>query len=395
MAAKSHARRIVLAALTLLFALSCTRMPTGPRTQVTVHGTILGPSGEPVPFAWVIFFPEESVLRDSALDTFARTGDDGTYSLKLLPGDYEMHIDPVVHQEWLGYSSSIRVSEEHDQFDYAFHGHLVTGRLLDPEGTVVTRGGVFVQIHSPHPSQASAAIQQGTFSLLLPSGTYTFSAEARDPAFPSRTLPNVPVDSDTTFDLELTGIPIQGTVTGPDGAPFPEARVEIYPRRVSTDDAGAYRIYADPGVQAIRCFPPPDRHEVLWRTVARNVAAPITLDFDLRGVTWSGTVRYAGTLEPAAYQYVEALTLAPDNRFAWWQTGSSGEFTMVLERDRTYDLDVRSPYSHDTDPPEYLIRLHASADTTFDIVIPPPAPQGLVSGKIESNADRNRPSANR
>ena len=106
--------------------------------------------------------------------------------------------------------------------------------------------------------------------------------------------------------------------------------------------------------------------------MARNLTGPTTIDFDLRGIVWSGTVRFAGSLEPAEGRYVEALTPAPDNRVAWWRVGPAGDFKVILEANRIYDLHVRSPYSGDLDPPEYAARFRATADTTFDILIPPP-----------------------
>lgn len=368
-----YARLLILMGLSL--ALSCTRMPTAPRTGIVVHGTITGPSGE-AEDAWIVFVPQESVLQDSTSESYTRSGSDGTYSLPLLPGDYELRIASASHGEWLGYTNLVRVSGEHDRFDYAFHGHRVTGRLIDPTGVLVTEGRVSARIESPHPSYASAGIEQGTFSLLLPSGSYDLTGEVADyySGIPSRTITGIPIQSDTTFDLELTGVPVQGTVTGPDGAPMPLAEVEIWPKRVLTNDSGGYRIFAEPGVHAIRCFPPDGQNEILWRTVARNVTGPTTVDFDLRGIVWSGTVRFVGSLEPAERRYVEALTLPPDNRYAWWQVGPAGDFKVILEANRTYDLHVRSPYAGDLDPPEYAARFRATADTTFDILIPPPPP---------------------
>lgn len=365
-----YARLLILMGLSV--ALSCTRMPTAPRTGVLVHGTITGPAGEPVERTLIAFTPQEEVLQDSTFD-YTQTGPDGTYSMPLLPGEYELRIVPFGHP-WLGYTNLVRVSNENDRFDYAFHGHQVTGRLLDPAGGVVTNGWVSARIEAPHPSSAVAHIEQGTFSLLLPSGSYALTGEVAGyfSGIPSRTISGVPIQSDTTFDVLLTGVPVQGSVTGPDGAPMPLAEVEIWPQRVLTNDAGAYRIFAEPGVHAIRCFPPEDRSEVLWRTVARNLTGPTTIDFDLRGIVWSGTVRFAGSLEPAEGHYVEALTLAPDNRVAWWRVGPAGDFKVILEANRIYDLHVRSPYSGDLDPPEYAARFRATADTTFDILIPPP-----------------------
>jgi len=362
----------LLALLGVLMVLSCTRMPTGPRTEVVVHGTITGPSGDPTRDTWVVFVPQETVLQDSVFDTYTQTGVDGTYSLPLLPGDYELRIHPTEHREWLGYSNLVRVSEDHDQFDYAFHGHHVTGRLLDPTGAVITYGSVEATIEAPHSSSAASGVEQGTFSLLLPSGTYSLTGQAGPRSgIPSRTFPGVSIASDTTLDLALTGFPVQGTVIGPDGAPMPGAQVEIWPGEVLTDDTGAYLIYADAGVHAIRCFPPYGHEEILFRTVARNVTGPTTVDFDLRGVTWSGTVRFEGTLDPADGYYVEALTLPPDNRYAYLRTGPDGEFHLILEANRTYDLHVHSPHA---DPPIYEARYRATADTTFEIVIPPDTP---------------------
>jgi hypothetical protein len=367
---KPYAPLLILIGLSL--ALSCTRMPTAPRTGVVVHGTITGPAGEPVERTLVAFTPQEKVLPDSTFN-YTRTGPDGTYSMPLLPGDYELRIVPSAHP-WLGYTNLVRVSDEHDRFDYAFHGHQVTGRLLDPTGALVTNGWVSARIESPHPSDAVAHVEQGTFSLLLPSGSYSLTGEVAGyfSGIPSRTITGVPIQSDTTFDLELTGVPVQGTVTGPDGAPMPLAEVEIWPQRVLTNDAGAYRIFAEPGVHAIRCFPPEGQSEILSRTAARNVTGPTTVDFDLRGIVWSGTVRFAGSLEPADGHSVWVETPPPDNRAAVSWIGPAGEFRVILEANRSYDLHVRPRVWGDLDPPEYAARFRATADTTFDILIPPP-----------------------
>jgi hypothetical protein len=363
----------LLALLGLLMVLSCTRMPTAPRTGVVVHGTITGPAGEPVEHTLVAFIPQEEVLEDSTFN-YTQTGPDGTYSMPLLPGDYELRIQARQHLGWLGYSNLVRVSEDHDRFDYAFHGHRVTGRLLDPTGALVTNGWVLARIEAPHPSGAVAYIEQGTFSLLLPSGSYALTGEVAGyfSGIPSRTITGVAIQSDTTFDLELTGVPVQGTVTGPDGAPMPLAMVEIWPQRVLTNDAGGYRMFTEPGVHAIRCFPPEEQSEILSRTAARLVTGPTTIDFDLRGIVWSGTVRFAGSLEPAEGHSVWAETPPPDNRAAVSWIGPAGEFRVILEANRSYDLHVHPPAWGDLDLPEYAARFRATVDTTFDILIPPP-----------------------
>jgi hypothetical protein len=364
--------RVALPLLALsLPMVSCTRMPTAPRNEIVVHGAITGPAGEPIARTWVLFFPRESVIADTTFETYAKTDASGSYSLPLLPGDYELRIEsPPGHSDWLGYGNLVRVSREHDRIDFAFQGHHVTGRLFDPTGTLVSSGYVSARIESPYLATADSPLTQGAFSFLLPSGRYSLMGEvfgAYSGIPPSTT--SMVITGDTTFDFHLTSFPVDGTVIGPDGAPLDKAEVEIWPARVLSDQDGRYRIFARAGPHAVRCFP--DDGAMLPRTAAVAVSGPATVNFDLRGTTWAGTVRSTGTLETRPGCEVVARTLPPDNRVAWCRTGPAGDFRLILESKRPYQLEVYRADASYNDPPELVSTFRATADTTFDLLLPP------------------------
>ncbi len=356
-----------------LLALSCTRMPTAPRSQVVVYGTILGPSGEPVR-AVVLFYPRDAALSPS--ENIARAGTDaqGAYSLQMVSGFYELRI-PAPRDGWLGHASLVKVSPDHRRIDYEFHGFRVSGRLLDPTGNVVPNGEVIATAESPDQSSAGEYFSEGAYSFLLPRGTYSFAcrgAEFYSPFTPT-TVHSVSIASDTTLDIHLVGFPIEGTVLGMDGAPVESATVDAYPARTHTDASGRYLLYAPAGPHAMRCFPP--QWEILPRLEVVSFSGPTTVDFNFMGlVHWTGTVRRADNGESLPICYVLASVLGPDNRDALNLASATGDFNLYLSPNLSYELQVYT--SADLQQaPIYDSIFRATADTTFDLrVTPPPDP---------------------
>jgi hypothetical protein len=361
--------RLLIAAA--LLALSCTRMPTAPRGRVDVHGTIVGPSGEPVR-AVVLFYPREAALSGSDY-LAAGTDAQGAYSLQMVPGLYELRIPPPRHG-WLGHVSLVKVSPENRQIDFEFHGFRVSGRLLDPAGDVVTHGGVIATAESPDQSYAEDYFSEGTYSLLLPRGTYSLAGQGTDfySPFTPTTVRSVSIASDTTLDIHLVGFPIEGTVLGMDGAPLQSAMVDAYPARTHTDASGRYLLYAPAGPHAMRCFPP--QWEILPQLEVLSISGPTTVDFNFTGlVHWTGTVRRADNDQPLPICYVLASVLGPDNREALNLASATGDFNLYLSPKLSYELQVYA--SADLQAPIYYSIFRATADTTFDLrVTPPPNP---------------------
>lgn len=353
----------------MLSLLSCTRMPTAPPTLVTVHGTITGLNGEPVPNIYVRFLPIDVALPDSLGDSYwARTETSGSFSVQLLTGSYEIQVlPPNDHSGWLGYSNQIRVTRDHTLFDYAFHGFKVTGRLLDPEGVALTDGYVVAKTEADHPSYAATNVTNGQFSLVLPAGRYTISGEAAHFAagYTAASLISVPIEADTTFDIRLPGVPVTGTVVGPDGLPLDHAMVNGRSAFTLTDANGAYRLYLTEGPHAILCDP--QTAGILPRQVVLPIQGPTTIDFDFRGVIWSGTVVTAGSNQPVAGCHV-SLIMAGSGFDTYVHTDEQGAFRFVVPPYALCELDA---YLHaETWTQIFHGFYRASTDTTFAMVAP-------------------------
>lgn len=355
---------------TTLAALSCTRMPTAPPTPVLVHGMITGPSGEPVRFIFVQFLPiDVPPPPDSLSDSYyARTEMSGSYSVELLTGSYEMRVlQPGDHNGWLGYANRIRVTREHSRFDYAFHGYKVTGKLLDPEGAVLAEGRVVAKIEAQYPSYAVADVRQGQFSLLLPPGRYTITGYPSDwiAGYTPAVLTSVPVTGDTLFDVRLPGVPVTGTVLGSDGLPLPHVLVDALSAQTMTDADGRYRLYLTEGPHAIRCDP--DQSGIPPRRVVLAIQGPTTIDFDFRGVVWSGAVTATGTGQPVPGCHVSVRVLG-SGLGTFIHTDDQGAFRFVLE---PYALCELEAHLHDETGTRLFDGVfRATADTTFGISAP-------------------------
>ena len=365
-------RRVLLLGCVLLVTLSCTRMPTAPRHEVAVEGTILGPDGAAIRYADVLFYPKDRTLPDTGDPKWAHADINGHYTIQLTAGLYDLRIPPP-RRGWIGYSNLVSISPENRIIDYAFHGVSVIGRLLDPEGGLVS-GAVEATLEGPSPSTGYTYADAGAFSFLLPVGTYSFKLTSfRDQdALATTTLHSIPVSADTALDLQFVGIPVQGSVLGTTGEPLPQASVDAYPTITHTDSYGYYRLYTPPGVHTLRCWTPDP--SVLPRLVTLAINTPITVNFDFRGnLYWTGQVVSAGNHTPLAGYYVVADVHGADNRDAWYQTGSTGFFQLYLEPNHAYDLYIFSSADWSR-PPVYASVFKATADTTFELLVMPPVP---------------------
>jgi len=66
----------------------------------------------------------------------------------------------------------------------------------------------------------------------------------------------------------------------------------------TTKPDGSYRLYVPPGTHRIRFEPPGPRYIFPRITEPLAIVSPVTVDRDLGGVEWRGTVRRIGTGEP-------------------------------------------------------------------------------------------------
>lgn len=125
---------LVLAAGTPI-ALSCTRVPTGLRSKVTVVGRVTVSPSEPLPGTTLFFASREPRLNDHA---FAIVDSSGAYSVRLISGAYEVEIEPTVGYGLLARTELVTVSDNRTRIDFTFSGYHVTGRVVAPSGALVS-----------------------------------------------------------------------------------------------------------------------------------------------------------------------------------------------------------------------------------------------------------------
>jgi hypothetical protein len=213
--------------------------------------------------------------------------------------------------------------------------------------------------------------------MLLPPGVYDLEGS---PYFTNAGIPrlefdSVPIRADTTVDLVLDGTPIRGIVRGQAGAPLAGVAITVdrpgaWSEARSLAD-GSYTIYAPPGVYRARLYPEPPLDYILSRETPLVVGdTPTTRDFDLSGVSWTGTVRWAGTGQPVS----GATVMVYEATFAFGSAectaDATGMFRLVVKSGGLYQLVARGgspPLSYS----QFVGFITAGADSSFDILLGP------------------------
>jgi hypothetical protein len=353
-----HARMAaVLVALAAPSILSCTRMPTAPEPVILVEGRILDSRGGTISDVLVSF---QGVGARSGYGTNANTA--GRYHISLAPGEYDVWF-AIGHVVYPG-GEKVVVSPKNTKMDFTLEGFHIRGMVLDAAGGRGER--LHVGVSGPVFSGWDSDVIDGAYSLFIPGGTYNLDVTGEDYQV-LFTTPNVSVHADTTIDVHLDRFPVGGTVTGADGKADRGAHVVTSEVYGEADATGRYLLYLPPGETRIRCFS--QNPEVLGRTVGPlTIVGPTSVDFDLRGIRWEGTVRRQETNEAAVGCYaIASVGPADDRRSAVDRIEDTGEFQLILEPGISYDLEV-----HQSEPNLLLYHQEfvATADTTFQLYVP-------------------------
>jgi len=353
--ARSLAHLVVT--LAAFSTLSCTRMPTSPEPVVLVGGRILDPRGGAVPNVAVMF---ESV---GASFGHATTADKaGRYRIPLELGEYDVYfaIADVVYPG----GGRVLISPKTTTMDFTLEGVHVRGVVLDAAGDPGER--LRVGVSQIVLSGWDSEVIDGAYSLFIPEGTYTFEVTGEDYQTIFSTS-SIPVHADTTLDLRLDRFPVKGFVRGANGNADEGAYVTAGGVAVESDAAGRYALYPPPAGIQVRCLSH-DR-SVLGRVAGPfTITDPTTVDFDLRGTSWAGTVRHQNTNEAAVDCFVAASVGAGnERRSAVDRISDTGEFHLTLEPDLAYDFEV---WGDESRVRLYQQTLVATADTTFQLYVP-------------------------
>lgn len=354
-----------------------------PRPLLHVQGTIQNRDGAGIEGARIEFGPRFSAsARDPNAFAVAYTDAAGGFHLDLLEGDYEYWVGfpDGIGLDFASGFQSVTLTRSSPRVDIRLTGFFVTGSLIDPLGATVDSGLVYASSERGD-FLASSVYRNGSFSFLIPSaGLYRFDAFPLGPGsgLPGVKLRAVPVAGDTTLTLQIEGQPVTGTVLGPDGLPLEGASVTLAgshgdpSARTSAD--GSYRLWVAPGSHRFLAEAGASARYVFGRVSPWiDVAGPTTIDWDLAGTNWAGSVRESGSDAPVESALVSASAAPagyPLGASAY--TNSSGAFALTVEPGLDYNLEVKPP-------PGALwqgIRTGAvaGADTTFDFTLAPPAP---------------------
>jgi len=369
------ARRAAGLAFVVLFAglPSCSEIPTAPRVaSVTVSGRITDRDGPPIANMFVTFRPAAPTPGIPSY-TYALTGTDGRYTLKLMQGAYRMTVDPGYGA---GYPSAsvegIKIGASDATVDYRYTGVRVSGSVTGLNGGSLS--GASVTAYGDN-AYATAQTTAGHYSILVPAGPYEMYADGGgSPAgLPQIGTGRVSVLSDTTIDFALTGFAMTATMSYTGGAPLIGAYLEAFGDEVSANAVtgldGIATVYLPAGGYTIRAIPYP-RNIVGPRSLSLSVQADDNVTFDFSGVRWDMTVRDAADGSPlvgarAVLRQVGGTEAALDD------TDALGRSSFLVRPGVGYDLEVQwvgGTFYHVATVPN----LFSAADTTFDISVSDP-----------------------
>jgi len=303
---------------------------------------------------------------------YVTTDTTGVFELDLTEGKYSVYINPP-RDLGLGDVTvdDVSVTRKSARIDYRYTGFQIQGTVLAPTGASVDSG--FVSFYSARDDyRVLQRLQNGAFSVLVPrSGPYRMTAFSQDRSIPPA-LQTLDVTGDTTLVIQIEGIPVTGTLFGPDGAGIQGATIQApgSGSYAESEAGGRYRLWVRDGGYRFLVSPPDGMTFILSRiTRFLTVSGPTSLDVSLAGTRWSGFVRLATDSSVVPSAAVSAALVADYyNRSAVNVTGNDGAFQLILESGKEYDLSVKTP------PPSQplVIRdLVAVADSTFDIFIGP------------------------
>jgi len=368
-----------------MFGPACANLPAKPVAGVDVHGKVVDAMDRPLSGVEILFRPASKWLIGFPVPDEVTTDSAGTYQVHLAAGEWVAHLYPPswVALDYGDYTAPypdqvpVTVSLDQPTLDLRVSGFRVEGRVRGATGAPLD--SFYVGADGIGGEFAWSFFRGGRFSLLLPASTYDFSAGSGDyyDGNPNVVHPGVPIHADTTLDLVLAGNLMTGLVTGPGGAPLESTIVtasgaEIVSRARTSPD-GRYSLYIPPGLYRFICEPRSPHQNILTRiSDVRSVNVAGTIDWDLSGVTLSGTARSLGTLTPLPGVRATAVLFADAyHRTAISITDAAGQFRLTLEPNREYSLSFLKDGVGGLEISSFVA---TSSDSTFDVLIPDPVP---------------------
>ena len=348
-------------------------MPSGAQDttidRVSLSGTITDPDGRPVESVHVY-------AARSAASGRTQTSADGSYSIDLSPGVYEVSISPPVGSEWIRTTIEEVVVDEDATLDVVLEtGPMLTLHILDPEGNTVDDPDVTIE-GGGFSLGWSCSGCVGPFRMALAPGRYEITIRPPPGVELLETTIHVDIDGDVTRDVVLKqGLfyPVSGHVLDTDGNPVSGASMHAwsfllpYERGEGTTSSdGSYSMPLKPGTYWVSARPP-DGIDLATRAVNVRVAGYTDLDIVLEpGVVLTGQVAGPDG-EPETQVSISARRMPEAYQAAFTSVAEDGTYRMIVERG-TYTLEI-DPWEEDGFLEQRISDVEITGDMTFDVAL--------------------------
>ncbi len=321
------------------------------KDAVAVSGIVHGPDGLPLADAKLKFYDVTAAGAPRQATTHDRTAADGSFSVLVPTGTYDVNVEPPAGQPILvGHLNSVAVGGPMSLGLVTLAaGQFVSGHVTAPGGAPVLNVNVNVVDALTRVSQRIAhdgTDAAGNFTIVLAPGTYDVEYDAPDcTGLAPGSQPSVTVAATTTLPAMplVTGARIQGTVfddsarvvSGVDLDFYPAgSATKIYTPNDQTAADGTFNLLVPPGSYDLKYVPSslarlrPAEQPGLALFSSQFIAPPTLAS----GGFVSGTVRDASTFLPLAGVTIDVFP-AGGNTPVWTPhhlTGALGTYAVVL-----------------------------------------------------------------
>lgn len=371
-----------LVALAILIQGSCAEIPTAPRAELMLNGTVLDRDGGAISYAEVVFRRNPPSAK---LTLRAMTGSDGAFALALVSGRYSVDILlPFMAGLTDARGVAVDIAGPLPRFDYRFGGQKIEGVVTGPDSAPVTNAIVSffgIEAGSDRYVELDTRFDGTTFRGFLPPGSYTATVSPPSivEGIPRLQFSNLTVTSDTTFTFALTGHRIYGCVIGPDGLPMSDVTLYYQSSEATggfnSGADGSYEVFVPSGFYRQRVWPGLDDRHVMDRTLGYvNVTGERSLDLDLSGTWWSGTVLDApgGRAVPSARVSVHNMIISGN---AVAVCDANGAFQVSVPKGAWHKISVTAPDREGSS----VSPVAAGADSTLELYAGPIATMAPTS----------------
>ncbi len=380
--------RLAAVVMVATIASCATNVAQKPVQRAVLEGTVRDPEGNPIADIplMLVFHPREYV---SSGPLRAKTDSAGAFRFEATEGVYDLWVGSNFDYQ-SGFSGvqipGIRITAPVTRYDYRYKGFPVTGMVTGPAGLPIDSALVSVYEESNLPPSDVITVGfdvqvragPGGYKVFLPHpGQYGFfvSPARAYTGIARRSFGTHVIAADTTLNFQLDGHLVTGTVTL-GGVPLDSVEVNasfnVGNDAVLTDPGGTYQMYLPSGAYDWFLVPKgPSAYIYPYSQPGPDIQGPVTVDFDLAGIRWSGVVRNSTTGDAIPGVAVRAWN-GSGYFGATSVSDALGQFSVIVRRPARYNLFVTPSTPGLVGATIYGIL--AGSDSTLDFTVAPASP---------------------